>query len=194
MSPISRQARMVTLLATLFCLPLQAKVLHSSAHGFTLENSIEVPADPAATWAALVHDVDQWWPKDHSWFGKAGEFRIEPRAGGCFCEVAGERQSMHMQITFADPGRLLRMTGGLGPLQGMGLSGALDWKLEKAGTGTRITLRYVVGGYATEDLLQFAPIVDQVQGIQLGGLGAHLSKHRRQVSAVNDRRAPKSDG
>lgn len=154
-----------------------AKVLNSSPAGFTVENTVVVPADAQAAWKALVEDVDLWWPKDHSWFGKEGKFVIEAKAGGCFCEIAGERQSQHMLVSFTDPGKLLRMTGGLGPLQGMGLSGALEWRFatEKEG-GTRITLYYVAGGYTTEDLVKFAAIVDYVQGLQLGGLAKHLSK------------------
>jgi uncharacterized protein YndB with AHSA1/START domain len=136
---------------------------------------VTVSATPAAAWRALVEDVDAWWPKDHSWFGKDGRFSIEARAGGCFCEIAGDRQAEHMRIGFVEPGVLLRMLGGLGPLQGMGLQGTLDWKLQPVDGGTRITLRYVAGGYTPQDMRQFAPVVDQVQALQLGGLATHLS-------------------
>lgn len=155
-----------------------AELLNSSPQGFTIENSIVVPVDQATAWKGLVHDVNLWWPKDHSWWGKDGKFSIEPRAGGCFCETSGKRQALHMTVSFVDPGVLLRMLGGLGPLQGMGLNGALDWKFEKVDEGTRIVMHYTGGGYTTEDLVKFAPIVDQVMGTQLGGLGKHLSRPR----------------
>jgi uncharacterized protein YndB with AHSA1/START domain len=154
-----------------------AKVLDSRPTGLTVENSVTVAADSDAVWNALVKHVDEWWPKEHSWFGKDGKFRIDARAGGCFCENAGQREALHMTVSFADPGHLLRMLGGLGPLQGMGLSGVMEWRLQPAEGGTRITLHYVAGGYTTEDLVKFAPVVDQVQGIQLGGLADYLSKH-----------------
>ena len=154
--------------------PAAARVLDSSPAGFTVENVVIVPVTPSVAWDGLVNDVDQWWPKDHSWFATDGRFRIEPRAGGCFCEVAGRREALHMIITFADPGSLLRMVGGLGPLQGMGLQGALEWRLKPVAAGTQITLRYVAGGYAPEPLAKLAPVVDRVQGQQLGGLAAHL--------------------
>ncbi len=153
-----------------------ANVIDSKPSGFTIENVVTVPVTPDAAWNALVDHVDDWWPKGHSWFGKDGKFRIEPRAGGCFCETSGRREVMHMSVSFTDPGRLLRMLGGLGPLQGMGLTGVMDWKFEAVDGGTRITLHYVAGGYTTEDLVKFAPIVDQVQGQQLGGLATYLSK------------------
>jgi hypothetical protein len=66
------------------------------------------------------------------------------------------------------------MTGGLGPLQGMGLNGALEWRFAEENNGTRITLWYRVGGYTPDDLGTFAPAVDRVQGVQLGGLATFL--------------------
>jgi uncharacterized protein YndB with AHSA1/START domain len=178
MRSLFRWFALPALLLTLTPTGAGAKVLNSRADGFTIENVVTVPVDPAAAWKALVNDVDKWWPKDHSWFGKDGKFRIEPRAGGCFCETSGKREALHMQVSFADPGKLLRMLGGLGPLQGMGLSGALEWRFEAAEGGTRITLHYIAGGYTPEDLSKFAPIVDHVQGIQLGGLGDYLSRSK----------------
>jgi hypothetical protein len=153
-----------------------AEVKDSSPSGFTLENVRDVPVDTETAWKALVGDVDRWWPKDHSWWGKASTLTIEPRAGGCFCEKAGEQQALHMLVTFVDPGRTLRMTGGLGPLQGMGLHGALEFRLAPIESGgTRITLFYRAGGYTPDDLGKFAPVVDKVQALQLGGLADFLS-------------------
>ena len=130
--------------------------------------------DPATAWEALVHEVDRWWPKDHTWWVEESTLSIQPEAGGCFCELAGAREARHMTVAFVDPPKLLRMTGGLGPLQGIGLHGALDWRLEEVVEGTRITLRYQVGGYSPDDLSELAPIVDRVQGLQLGGLAEFL--------------------
>ena len=88
---------------------------------------------------------------------------------------AGDRQAQHLQVTFVDPGKTLRLVGGLGPLQGMGLHGALEFRLAAAGDGrTRITLWYRAGGYTPDDLAKFAPEVDRVQAQQLGGLATHL--------------------
>lgn len=154
--------------------PAAAKVLDAAPQGFTIENVEVVPGAPMAAWRALVDKVGLWWPDAHTWFGKAANLSIQAKAGGCFCEIEGERQVEHMRVAFVDPGRMLRMLGGLGPLQGMGLHGALDWTFEPVPEGTRITLRYRVGGYATEDLPKFAAVVDKVQAQQLGGLAAHI--------------------
>lgn len=166
-------------LAAASCLaPVQAEVKDATPSGFTVENTRLVAADPQAAWKALIDDVDRWWPKDHSWWGAASKLSIDPRAGGCFCETADERQAQHMQVTFVDPGKLLRMTGGLGPLQGMGLDGTLEFRLARDGEGTRITLWYRAGGYAPDDLSKLAPVVDRVQALQLGGLADFLATAR----------------
>ena len=153
----------------------RAEIKDATPSGFTLENAVHVPVDAVAAWKALVGDVDRWWPADHTWWGAESVLSIEPRAGGCFCERHGEQQALHMLVTFADPGRLLRLTGGLGPLQGMGLHGVMEFQLAPATDGgTRITLFYRAGGYTPDDLSKLAPTVDQVQALQLGGLARHL--------------------
>lgn len=155
-----------------------AAVKDAAPAGFTVENTVVVPVDAEAAWRGLVGDVDRWWPKDHTWWGAASRLSIDARAGGCFCEIGGARQAQHMVVAYVDPQRLLRMTGGLGPLQGMGLHGALEWRLAPAEGGTRITLHYRVGGYTPDDLSKFAPVVDRVQAQQLGALAAHLRAAR----------------
>lgn len=155
--------------------PAPAKVRDATASGFTLENAIRVPVEPMTAWKALVDDVDRWWPADHTWWGAESVLSIEPRAGGCFCERMGEREALHMLVTFVEPGKLLRLTGGLGPLQGMGLSGALEFRLAPAdGGGTTVTMYYRAGGYTPDDLSKLAPLVDGVQALQLRGLAAVL--------------------
>jgi hypothetical protein len=173
-----RSLRLCVVLASLAVFgTAPAAVVDATANGFTIENSVEVPADVRTAWKALVEDVGAWWPRDHTWWGEASELTIEPRAGGCFCERNGAQQAQHMLVAFVDPGRLLRLTGGLGPLQGMGLHGVLEFRLAPgANGGTKITLFYRAGGYTPDDLAAFAPAVDQVQALQLGGLAAHLRR------------------
>lgn len=163
------------LLAGLLAPGAQAAVLDASPSGFTLENHADVPVDATTAWKALVDDVGQWWPDDHTWWGDGARLSIDARAGGCFCEIHGDQQARHLEVVFVDPGRTLRLVGGLGPLQGLGVDGVLEFRLAplEAG-GTRITLWYRAGGYTPDDLSQFAPVVDRVQALQLGGLAELL--------------------
>lgn len=155
--------------------PAFAKVIYVADNGFAVENSVTISKSPEQVWQALIYNIDDWWPKDHSWWGADGRFSIDPVAGGCFCEVAGKRSAEHMRISFVEPSKLLRMTGGLGPLQGMGMFGALDWKFETEGSGTTITLTYKANGYLEGGFDSLAPIVEKVQGMQLQGLADFLS-------------------
>jgi uncharacterized protein YndB with AHSA1/START domain len=167
--------RFAFVLALWLASPAQAAITDSSASGFTLENTETVPVDAQTAWQALVDEVGAWWPADHTWWGAEGTLSIEPRAGGCFCERKGEAEAQHLLVTFVEPGKLLRLTGGLGPLQGMGLHGVLEFRLASgAAGGTSITMLYRAGGYTPDDLSQFAPVVDGVQALQLGGLARHL--------------------
>ena len=174
-----RQAGMFGIVMALAMSPALAEVKDSAVGGFTVENSVVVPVDAATAWEALVDDVDRWWPRDHTWW-PGSRLSIDARAGGCFCERAGRRQAAHLRVVFVDPGETLRLVGGLGPLQGMGIDGTLEFRLAPAETsGTRITLWYRAGGYTPDDLSKFAPVVDRVQAQQLGGLARLLTPARR---------------
>ncbi|WP_026375128.1 polyketide cyclase/dehydrase [Aestuariibacter salexigens] len=161
----------IALATTLLVAPYAlGDVTFISDNGFIVENRIETTIDSKTVWHALVNDVDKWWPKDHSWWGEQGTFRIDDKAGGCFCEIAGDRSAVHMTISFVDPESTLRMTGGLGPLQGMGMYGALDWAFSQQQDNTVVTLTYRMQGINPDGFEALAPIVDRVQAIQLNGL------------------------
>lgn len=162
----------------LFPVTAHAEVKDSSADGFTLENSEVVPVSAQRAWEAMVGGVDGWWPRDHTWWGSASTLSIDAKAGGCFCEIDGPRQAEHMRVVFVDPHRSLRMSGALGPLQGMGQHGVLEFRLAEVEGGTRITWWYRSGGYGPEDVGAFAAIVDRVQAQQLGALAAYLRQPR----------------
>lgn len=157
-------------------LPLQAKVLYATNQGFKLQNTVVINTDMDTAWHGLTEQVDQWWPKDHTWWGEDGVLMITPKAGGCFCEFADNKSAEHMRITHVEMPVLLRMTGGLGPLQSMGFHGALDWQFSATKDGTQVQLTYTVIGYYDGDMQQLAQVVDSVQNGQLKGLAEHLSK------------------
>ncbi|MCW8108615.1 SRPBCC family protein [Alteromonas ponticola] len=169
--------KVILLASSLLLTTVQAKVLHADDAGFIIENEIITALPAKKVWHALVNDVDEWWPKDHSWW--RGTFTIAPSAGGCFCEKKGKQQAQHMQVTFVDPAKILRMTGGLGPLQGMGVYGALNWQFEKVEEGTKVTLTYHAQGYRPEGFTEFAPVVAKVQNQQLNALKTFIEAKRK---------------
>ena len=166
-----------TLAAALVALavPAQAEVAASSDAGFASHNEVLVAAEPEAAWEALVRP-GSWWNSEHTYSGDADNMRIEPTAGGCFCEVvpASRGEIEHMRVIYVVPGSTLRMSGGLGPLQSEAVTGVLTVTLRPEGEMTRISFDYVVGGYMRSPMAQIAPIVDQVVGEQLLRLATRL--------------------
>ena len=153
-----------------------SEVLVIAETGFIVENKIQVASNKEETWEVFTQQVDQWWPSDHTWWGETSTLTIEAYAGGCFCEKNGGKSAEHMRISFVEPQTRIIMTGGLGPLQGMGMFGALTWTFETIEPGTEVTMTYKVNGINPDGFSELAPIVDQVQAIQLGGLKTLIQK------------------
>jgi hypothetical protein len=79
-----------------------------------------------------------------------------------------------MHVVYADPGKVLRMSGALGPLQSEAMNGTLTVTLKPVEGGTRILFEYVVGGYMRFKTEDIAPAVDGVMAEQLNRLAALL--------------------
>jgi uncharacterized protein YndB with AHSA1/START domain len=140
-----------------------ADVTDRSAHGFTVKVVQDIAAPPEAVYRSLVQHVGEWWDPEHTYTGAAKNMAIAPRPGGCFCEtLAGGGFVEHAAVINAQPARLLRMRGALGPLQEMGVAGTITWQLEKSGAGTKLTFTHAVGGYAPGGLDKVADVVDTV--------------------------------
>ena len=144
--------------------------------GFSIHYTIPLDATPERTYQAIVEEVGKWWIADHTWSGDPANLSIEARAGGCFCEkLAGGGSMQHMQVTWAQPGKEIRMTGGLGPLQMMGVHGGMQWLLKATEEGSVLEYNYVVTGFSPDGLGNLAPIVNTVQGQQVEALSAYLA-------------------
>jgi hypothetical protein len=147
-------------------------------NSFVIESSVTTTSSPAAAYAA-IGKVSAWWDPRHTWSGAARNLSLQMRAGGCFCEkLNGGGSVEHGHVVFADPGKMLRINGALGPFQEMAVTGILTFKLAPEGAGTRITLNYRVSGAIAMDTKQLAPGVDQVLGGQLARLKAYADKSR----------------
>ena len=115
--------------------------------------------------------VGEWWDPQHTFSGDAKNLSIDPRPGGCFCESLPSGGGVeHLRVVHAAPGRMLRLSGGLGPLQAFGVAGSLTWKLEEADGATAVEVTYVVGGFMEGGLERIGAPVGAVIGEQLGRL------------------------
>jgi uncharacterized protein YndB with AHSA1/START domain len=126
-----------------------------------------VAAPPARVYDALVRELTTWWSPSHTYTGDAKNLSIDARPGGCFCEKYPDGGGIeHARVVHAAPGRLLRLSGALGPLASHGLAGSLSWRLAGEGAGTKLELTYGVGGFMADGFEKIAPAVDRVLGEQ----------------------------
>lgn len=158
----------------LMCTGLSAEVTSKGETGFNLKITGEAGVTPAVAYEQFVR-INEWWIASHTWYGDANNLSIEQKAGGCFCEISGDNQVLHMMVTYVKPGEEIKMVGGLGPLQMMGLQGGMSWRFEPTDVGTRIIQSYNVTGYSPGGLLDLADIVDSVQTDQLRALVTKLN-------------------
>jgi hypothetical protein len=175
----------VALIALAIAAPAQAELIEAPAGGFVSRHVTEVPASAADAWKALTAPAT-WWNPEHTYSGDASALYMDAQATGCFCELLplpkdapeGTRRGSieHLQIVYVDPGRQMRLKGGLGPLQAESVNGTLTIGLRQQGGKTRIVWEYVVGGYFRADPEKLAPQVDKVLAEQFDRLAAKLGR------------------
>lgn len=165
---------LIALLLTLLALQAGATVTDSSHYGFTVRQDAIIQAFPDSIYKYFVLDVGKWWDPEHTWSGKAENLVIQPKANGCFCEKLDHGGSAkHMTVVFVEPGKVLRMEGGLGPLQLLAVQGTLTFEIIPSLPTSRVVMIYTVGGYSPTGLGHLAPLVDQMLGDQLKRLKAY---------------------
>jgi hypothetical protein len=161
--------------------PAHAAVVDSAAGGFTVRHVVEVRGQAINAYRTLVDRVNVWWQSDHTFSGNSVNLSMDARPGGCFCELLPGRGAVqHLMVVYADAGKLLRLTGGLGPLQDLAVEGTMTWKLTESLSTTTIEMTYRVGGYAPGGLAALAPVVDMVLGTQVGRLKMLIDTGRAQ--------------
>lgn len=189
--------------------PAFGEVKATSDSGFNVVHITSVAATPDEIWKRLLAPKD-WWNKAHSWSGSSAGFYIDAQANGCFCELFQEKgvdgklktvgSVEHMRVIFAQPGKVLRMQGALGPLQSEAVIGTLTVAMDPAKNGktTKVSFSYVVGGYMRYKVAEIAPAVDKVLGEQFknmlqpftpaGGADANVDGFSLDVDKLEDKK------
>lgn len=146
----------------------RAEIASSGAGGFVTKSSVMVAATPADAYERFLK-VGSWWNLEHTYTQDGRNLSLKAEPGGCFCESLKEGGFVeHMRVVFASPGKLLRMQGGLGPLQDLGATGALSVTFEAVEAKTRVTFTYAVIGFLPgKGLGELAAPVDSVLADQL---------------------------
>jgi uncharacterized protein YndB with AHSA1/START domain len=158
----------VAILPLLFAANLaQAEVKSSAPNGFEITETVSIKAPAKQVYGALGK-IGRWWSSKHTVTGNAANMYLDLSTKGCFCEKGKDgAQRQHMAVVDIVPNEQVRLRGALGPMQGMGVDGALTWTIKPEDGGVSFTQSYNVGGYMPDGLDKLAPHVDQVLHEQL---------------------------
>lgn len=135
-------------LTAILASPARADVASASAGGFVLTIQGTLAAEPEKVFDQVLR-VGEWWNGQHTYSGSARNLTLENKPGGCFCEqLPAGGFVRHGSVEFSSRGKTLRISGALGPLQGIGAYALMALSFQKAGTGTKLVMTYTVSGYA----------------------------------------------
>ena len=175
------RSNLVTLpiLCAMLAAPVRSEVIESTAAGFSVRTVAAIKAPPAKVYAALTDRVGGWWDPAHTFSHDARNLSLDAKPGGCFCERLPDGGGVqHMSVVYASPGKLLRLTGAIGPLQEAALAGTMTWNLSQAGDATTVELVYTVGGFRVGGFRDMSTVVDRVLRGQLARLKAFVETGR----------------
>ncbi len=191
------------IIAACVCAPALAEVKPTNATSFASSHIANVSAEPDALWKRILAPKD-WWNPDHSWSGSTAGFYIDAQAGGCFCELFQTKDNKgqlkttgsveHMRVIYAQPGKVLRMQGALGPLQSEAVLGTLTVAIEANAEGgsSKISFNYVVSGHTRFPPGKIASAVDAVIAEQFARLIApYGGKADQPANDIDGEAAPK---
>ena len=151
--------------------PVPAAVADSSANGFTVRFTLNIMAPPDDVYRKFVHNIGDWWESSHTFSGNAHNLSIDDKPGGCWCEKLSSPGGMHlverygaqhMRVIYAFPGQRLVLSGGLGPLETMAVTGTMTIAFSAADQGTKVDVTYALAGYAPGGMNTLAAPVDGV--------------------------------
>ncbi len=150
-------------------------VVDSSASGFTVRTTLAIRAAPEDVYRRLVRNVGDWWNSSHTFSGNAHNLSLEEKTMGCFCEKLPDGGGVrHMEVVYFAPGKTLRLSGGLGPLQSIAAAGSMTIQLSASEGGTRLEVTYTVAGYLPAGMNTWAAPVDGVIEEQFTRLKSYI--------------------
>lgn len=145
----------------------RAEVIASGPTGFSLKVVTTSEASPEEAYLAFTR-IEKWWDPAHTYSGDAANLSLSLKPGGAFVEaLPGVGFATHLELVYVLPGQEIRLLGGLGPLQPMGVHGALTVQFKPHPRGSEIIMLYNVSGFYDKGLDTLAAIVDQVQAGQM---------------------------
>jgi len=150
-----------------------AEVRSVAPDAFQILFNEKVAAPPSAVYGA-IGQVERWWDGAHTYSGDAANLSIAMQPGGCWCERWAGGAVEHARVIMLMRDQAVRVEGGLGPLQSLGVKAVLTFLLKGEDGGTTLTVGYRVNGASASGLDKLAQPVD-------GVIGAAVSRLKRYV-------------
>lgn len=110
------------------------------ADDFHLTQAIDVAAEPARVWEALVARPSAWWGAPYLLLEGKGEITMPLAAGEPVVERIGEATALWGHVTLCEPGRAYAWQGQMG--MGASVLGEVRYALEPTEAGTRVTVEH----------------------------------------------------
>ena len=145
-------------------------VVDSDKSGFQIKVQSKSSATAEDVFRAIAKDIAKWWDPYHTFSGDAKNLMVDMERQCLFEALPNGGFVRHLELVHVDTNKRIGFTGGLGPLQQMGVGGALTITLDQSEGGTKITLTYNVSGYSADGLDRIAPAVDRVLSEQIDRL------------------------
>jgi uncharacterized protein YndB with AHSA1/START domain len=144
-----------------------------SPSGFLVTHRHEVRGTPQQVYEAIGR-IGRWWNDVHSYSGHASNMSLNLVGGGCFCENWDGNSVQHAQVIQVRRGALVRLQGGLGPLQPLPVNAILTFAIAAVSDKTQLTVTYNVAGNTDAALDKLAAPVDSVIGEAADRLVAYI--------------------
>lgn len=142
--------------------PATAEVVARTADSFTLRFAVPIETTTGDVVLAL-EDIGGWWDGAHTYSGDASNLSLSLDPGGCFCEALPDGSTFeHGRVVALDDDHLA-LNAPLGPLKAAARKADLTFSWPDAGTGTMVTMTFVVEG---PGLGAMADPVNSVMGVQ----------------------------
>lgn len=154
----------------------KAEVLQSASDGFHIKIEKEVDVESKAAYRLFVDEFNRWYDPSHSYSQNAENLSIDLERQAMLETLPEGGFVRHMEVSFHQPGKSLRLLGGLGPLQTMGVSGCMEIKFVERDGKTVVVMEYVVTGASFQDLDRMSAPVDGVLEAQLRRFVKHCQK------------------
>lgn len=158
------------------CASTRAEVVSSGTAGFQTRLEADVAVSAAEAFAAFTR-IGEWWSSEHTFSGDAKNISMDVTPGGAWREALPNGGFVeHMRVIEVSPGATLVLSGGLGPMHFMAVTGTMTVSFEPKDGGTHVTLDFAAGGYDPDGFAKLPAAVDGVLGEQFARYIAYANK------------------